>query len=150
MKDKQPIWKVPFTLQDLNEKSRSTLCEHLGIEFTEIGNDFLSADMPVDFRTIQPAKQLHGGASCALAETVASAAANFCVNQETHICVGLDLNINHIKTVSSGKIKAVTRPLHLGKSTQVWEIKIYNEKKELISAARLTASILRKKKPESK
>lgn len=142
------IWKTPFTLDALNQKQRSTLAEHLAIEFTEMGESFLSATMPVDHRTIQSMGHLHGGASCALAETVASVAANFCVDPEKSVCVGLDLNINHIKQVRSGKITARTTPLHLGKTTQVWEIKIYNEKKELISAARLTLMVLQKK-PES-
>lgn len=141
------IWKIPFSLNTLNQQGRSTLSEHLGIEFTEIGSHSLSATMPVDCRTVQSMGHLHGGASCALAETVASVAANLCVDPKKNVCVGLDLNINHIKQVGSGKITAITSPLHLGKTTQVWEIKIYNEKKELISTARLTVMILNKKNP---
>jgi len=140
------IWQASLTLAELNQRSRSTLSEHLGIEFTEIGENYLSATMPVDHRTIQPMGALHGGASCALAETVASAAANFCVDSKIKVCVGLDLNINHIRAVRSGKITAIASPLHLGKTTQVWEIKIYNEEKKITSAARLTMAVLEIKK----
>lgn len=137
-----PIWKIPFTLNGINQRGKGTLSEHLGIEFTEIGAGHLSATMSVDNRTIQPMGALHGGASCALAETVGSAAANFCVDSSKYICVGLDININHIRPIQSGKVTAIATPLHLGKTTQVWEIKIYNEEKKMISAGRLTIAVM--------
>ncbi len=103
----------------------------------------MTARMPVDRRTNQPMGIVHGGATAALAETVASAAANYCV-EKGKVAVGLDLNINHIRAVKSGYVFGTARPLHLGKSTQVWEIKIENEAKQLISAARLTIAIIAK------
>lgn len=138
-----PIWITPLNLSEVNKRARSTLSDHLGIEFTEVGDDHLTASMPVDERTCQPMGILHGGASCALAETVGSAAANYCVDQSQKVCVGLDINANHLRPVRSGStITAVAKPLHLGKTTQVWEIKITNESKQLVSVARLTMAIL--------
>ena len=90
---------------------------------------------------------LHGGASCALAETVGSAAANYCVDQTTTVCVGLDININHIRPVKLGTVTGIAKPLHLGKTTQVWEIKIYNEGRQLVSVSRLTMAVIEKKTP---
>jgi uncharacterized protein (TIGR00369 family) len=137
------LWKIPVSLDEINHRCRNTLCDHLGIEFIEIGDDYMTARMPVDRRTNQPMGIVHGGATAALAETVASAAANYCVDS-SKTCVGLDLNINHLRAVSSGFVTAVAKALHLGKTTQVWEIKIVNEAKQLISAARLTIAILAK------
>lgn len=135
------IWKIPVTIEEINHRCRNTMVEHLGIEFTEVGDRHMSAKMPVDRRTNQPLGIVHGGATAALAETVASAAANYCV-EKGKVCVGLDLNINHIKAAGSGYVLAKTTPLHLGKSTQVWEIKIHNEAGQLISAARLTIAVI--------
>jgi 1,4-dihydroxy-2-naphthoyl-CoA hydrolase len=135
------IWKAPVHVDEINHRCRGSMIDYLGIEFTEIGDEYLSAKMPVDTRTHQPMGIVHGGATAALAETVASAAANYCVDP-SKVCVGLDLNINHIRTVSSGFVTAVAKPLHLGKTTQVWEIKITNEHGQLVSAARLTVAVL--------
>ncbi|SRR3989344_1016862 len=135
------IWKMPVTVEEINHRCKNTLCDHLGIEFIEVGETFMRAKMPVDKRTHQPMGIVHGGATAALAETVGSAAANYCVTDEK-ICVGIDLNINHIRTVKSGFVIGTATPLHLGKSTQVWEIKIENEAKQLISAARLTLLVI--------
>ncbi len=137
------IWTKPVTPEEINHRCRNTLCDHLGIEIMEIGDDHMTARMPVDRRTNQPMGIVHGGATAALAETVASAAANYAV-PEGKVCVGLDLNINHIRGVSSGFVYATAKPLHLGKRTQVWEIKIVNEAKQLVSAARLTIAIIEK------
>ncbi|MBX7067635.1 MAG: hotdog fold thioesterase [Parachlamydiales bacterium] len=135
------IWKIPVTAEEINQRCRGTLVDHLGIEFMEVGDQHMTARMPVDARTCQPAGIVHGGATAALAETVASAAANYCV-EKGKICVGLDLNINHIRAVNAGFVIAVTKPLHIGKSTQVWEIKISNEGGQLVSAARLTIAVI--------
>ncbi len=118
--------------------------DNLGIEIVEIGDDYLRAKMPVDERTMQPLGSLHGGASCALAETIGSIAANYCVDPAQHFCVGLELNINHIKPAQSGYVTATAKALHLGKSTQVWDIQIRNEKRELIAISRLTMAVLQK------
>lgn len=140
----KPIWSVPISVEDVNERARESLSDHLGIEFTEAGDDFLAAKMPIDRRTIQPMGIMHGGASCVLAETVGSAAANYCIDPTYKVCVGLDININHIRSVRSGFVTGIAKPLHLGKTTQVWEIKIYNELKQLVSAARLTMAVTEK------
>ena len=128
----------------LNKQSRNTMVEQIGIEFTAIGPDYLEAIMPVDKRTHQPYGLLHGGASVALAETLGSMAAACCVDLEKQFCVGLEINANHIKGVKSGVVKGITRPIHLGKKTQVWEIRITNEKAELICISRITMAVLDK------
>src|SRR3989344_7090440 len=140
----KPIWISPISLEDINKRARNSLSDHLGIEFIEIGDEHLSATMPIDPRTIQPMGILHGGASSALAETVGSAAANYCVDQNTKVCVGLELNINHLRQVRMGKVTAVAKPLHIGKTTHVWEIKIYNEQKQLVAISRLTLVVIEK------
>lgn len=138
------IWLTPIGVEEINKRAKNTLSDHLGIVFTEIGDDFLTATMPVDARTVQPMGVLHGGASCALAETVGSAAANYCVDQTTKVCVGLDININHVRPVRIGMVTGIARPFHLGKTTQVWEIKIYNEQKQLVAISRLTMAVIGK------
>ena len=140
-------WTRPAHIEEINRRCRGTLCDHLGIEFIEVGEEHMSAKMGVDERTNQPMGVLHGGATAALAETVASAAANYRV-EEGKVCVGLELNINHIRSVRSGFVTAVARPLHVGKMTQVWEIKITNERQELVSAARLTLAVIDQKYPK--
>lgn len=137
------IWKQEIDLARIIARSKNTLVEALGIQFTEVGDDYLIATMPVDQRTKQPIGIMHGGASCALAETVGSTAANFCVDQQ-HYCVGLDINVNHIRAIRSGLVIATTKPYHLGKSTQVWGIEIKDEHQKLISVSRLTMAVLKK------
>jgi 1,4-dihydroxy-2-naphthoyl-CoA hydrolase len=138
------IWKTPVNLETLNKKYMDSLSHHLGIEFVEAGVDFLTARMPVDKRTLQPAGILHGGASCALAETIGSVAATLCIDIG-YIAVGIEINANHMKSVKGGHVTGIGRPLHIGRTTQVWEIKIYNEKKELTSACRLTVAVVAKR-----
>jgi len=139
------IFKESATLESLNKWSRNTLAEHLGIEFVEIGDDFLVAQMPVNAKTHQPLGLLHGGASVALAETLGSVAATLCVD-ENKFCVGLEINANHLKGVRSGFVKGTTRPIHIGKQTHVWEIRISNDLNELICISRITMAVLEKKK----
>ena len=144
---KKEIWFTPFDVEELNKRSKNTLASHLGICFIEKGTDFLIARMPVDARTIQPMGVLNGGASAALAETLGSAAANYCIDQTIHVCVGLDLNINHIRPakLAIGYVQATAKPFHIGKTTQVWEIKIEDPHGHLIAISRLTmAALLRK------
>jgi 1,4-dihydroxy-2-naphthoyl-CoA hydrolase len=134
------VWKTQTTLNQLKERSKNTLVEHLGIEFLEIGDDFLKAKMPVDYRTKQPAGLLHGGASVVLAETLGSVAAGLCVNREKIGIVGLEINANHIRAVTDGWVTGITKPIHVGNTTQIWEIKIYNEQDDLICISRLTVA----------
>ena len=138
------IFKETTTVEVLNKWSRNTLVEHLGIEFTTIGEDFIAAQMPVDQRTHQPFGLLHGGASVALAETLGSVAATLCIDKEKQFCVGLDINANHIKGVRSGVVTGITKPIHVGKKTQVWEIRISNELNELVCVSRITMAVLDK------
>ena len=133
------------TLQVLNKLSKNTMAERIGIEFTAIGADFLEAKMPVDERTRQPFGLLHGGASVALAETMGSVAAACCVDGSRQFCVGLEINANHIRGVRQGFVRGITKPVHIGKKTQVWEIRIVNESDELVCISRITMAVLDKK-----
>ena len=136
------IWQEEISIESLEARSKNTMMEHLQIEFLEIGNDYLVARMPVDERTRQPLGIMHGGASCVLAETVGSSAANYCVDQKKFYCVGLSINTNHIRSVRSGYVFAKAVPDHLGRSTQVWNILIHDEAGKLISTTRLTMAVL--------
>jgi len=121
------------------------MVSHLGIEFTEIGDDSITAKMPVDHRTHQPLGLLHGGASVALAETLGSVAASCCLDLNTQYCVGLDINANHTKSVKTGYVFGTTKPLHVGKKTHVWEIRIVNDANELVCISRITMAIIDKR-----
>lgn len=133
------------TLEQLQKRSENTLGAHLGIEFTALGEDWIEARMPVDHRTVQPMGLLHGGASVALAETLGSIGAFLVIDNETHAAVGLEINANHIKSAKSGWVTGRAQPIHLGQSTQIWEIKITNENKELVSISRLTVAIIERR-----
>lgn len=132
----------PTPLEQIAAMGQNTMVSHLGIEFTEIGDDFLVAKMPVDHRTIQPAGIMHGGASAALAETLGSVGSALRLDLNRQGPVGLELNINHIRAVDSGYVIGTARALHLGQRTHVWEIKIENEAGQLVSAGRLTVMIV--------
>ena len=137
------IWKREFSLETLKQRRENTLVEHLGIEVSEVGDDYLVASMPVDSRTHQPMGILHGGASIALAETVGSMAANLAVDEQ-HYCVGLEVNGNHLRSIRSGVVYAKAMPVHLGRSTQVWDIRISDEQEKNICISRLTMAVLKK------
>jgi 1,4-dihydroxy-2-naphthoyl-CoA hydrolase len=136
------IFNSAVTLESLVQMSSRTMVEHLGIQFTAIGEDFIEAKMPVDHRTHQPLGLLHGGASVALAETLGSIAATSCLDIGLQYCVGLEINANHIKSVKDGFVYGTARPLHIGRKTHVWEIKITNEKKELVCVSRITLAVI--------
>lgn len=145
------MFRTGIKLEDLQAMGRNTMVDHLGIEYLELGPDFIRARMPVDHRTVQPMRKLHGGASVALAETLGSFAANLTVDIEKQYCVGLEINANHIKSVTSGYVYGITRPVHIGKKTHVWEIRITNEENELVCISRITMAVLkRNKKMENK
>ena len=118
----------------------------LGIEVIEIGDDFIKGKMPVNERTKQPLGLLHGGASVVLAESLGSLGATFSVDQTKQYCVGLDINANHIRSVKDGFVYGVTRPLHIGRKTQVWEIIITNDKDQLVCVSRITMAVMDIKK----
>lgn len=136
------IWKIDMSLAAMDARSHNTIMDHLGIHFTEIGDDYLVASMPVDPRTRQPLGIMHGGASCVLAETVGSTAGNCCIEFPKHYCVGLDINTNHIRSIREGLVYAKAKPYHLGRSTQVWGIDITDCEQRLISVTRLTMAVL--------
>lgn len=139
-----PIWYTQATPEFLNRGSKQTMVTHIGIEFLEFGEDYILARMPVDERTIQPAGLLHGGASAALAETLGSVGANLCVDPTQKVCVGLEINCNHIRAVRAGWVYGTARPLHLGNTTQVWEIHIRDEGQRLVCVSRLTLAVLQR------
>jgi uncharacterized protein (TIGR00369 family) len=139
------IWKKQLTLEQLNQRNQNTLASHLHMSVVELGNDYLVVSMPVNQQTHQPMGLLHGGASVALAETAGSIASNIAVDNE-HFCVGMEINANHIKAVRNGKVFAKATPLHLGKTSHVWEIRITDERQQLVCISRLTMAV-RKRQP---
>jgi 1,4-dihydroxy-2-naphthoyl-CoA hydrolase len=139
------IFKTNITVDALNKWADNTLAQQLGIEITAIGEDYLEGRMPVDHRTHQPFGLLHGGASVALAETLGSIAATLCVDGTKQFCVGLDINANHIRGVKEGFVIGKTTPIHIGKKTQVWEIRITTVDDELVCISRITMAVLDKK-----
>lgn len=138
------IWHFRPTLEQLNQTSHH-MVGHIGIEFTEIGDDFITARMPVDPRTHQPAGLLHGGASVTLAETLGSTGAFMCVDPALYHVVGLEINANHVRGVREGWVTGTARPLHRGKATQLWEIKITDAAGKLVCVSRITLAVLEKK-----
>ncbi len=138
--DTESIWARPVTLEELNALSEETAVAHLGIEFTEVGPDYLRATMPVDGRTKQPYGLLHGGASVLLAETLGSSAANLCL-AEAQVAVGIEVNANHVRPVRDGEVTGVARPLHRGRTTHVWSIRIREAAGRLVCASRLTLAV---------
>ncbi|WP_108649797.1 hotdog fold thioesterase [Dongshaea marina] len=139
------IWKKDFTLESLNQMSDHTMIEHLGIKYQLKGEESLEASMPVDSRTHQPLGMLHGGASVVLAETLGSVAGNMCVEADSY-CVGTEINASHIRAKRRGVVTGRARPLHLGQSSQVWQIDILDEQQRLICSCRLANRVLKKKK----
>ncbi len=136
------IWKQSIDLDRINAGHRNSLAEHLDIQFTEIGEDHVRGTMPVDARTRQPFGLLHGGASVALAESLGSLAANLLLDMDKEMAVGLDINANHLRAVTTGVVTGTARPLHLGRSTQVWEIRIEDEDANLVCISRLTMAVV--------
>ena len=135
------IWKRPITIDQLHAIHKDTAPEHLGIEFLEVGDDFLRARVPVDLRTRQPYGLLHGGVSVVLAETLGSCGAAYAC-PEGQRPVGLDINANHIRGATSGWVTGIARPVHIGRTTHVWQIDMRNDAGELTCVSRLTVSIL--------
>ena len=135
------IWKKPISVAELTGIHVDTAVAHLGIEFLEVGDDFIRARVPVDTRTKQPYGLLHGGVSVVLAETLGSCGAAFS-SPEGHRAVGLDINANHLKSATSGWVTGVARPVHIGRTTQVWQIDLHNEAGELTCVSRITMAVL--------
>ena len=138
------MFRPDITLDTLNQWSEGTLMQPLGIRFTEIGPDYVRGTMPVDARTLQPYGLLHGGASVALAETLGSTAGGLCVEDGQGV-VGIEINANHLRGVREGTVTGTARPLHVGRSTQVWEIRIEDEAGQLVCISRITLAVIRKR-----
>lgn len=140
------IWKNKPDIILLNDLSKKTAVEHLGISFTDIGDDYLEATMPVDHRTIQPAGILHGGASVLLAETLGSVASSLCVdNFSTQLPVGIEINANHIKSAKSGLVTGRAYPVKIGRTIHIWNIEIKDETGDLVCISRLTTTIIKRR-----
>ena len=139
------IWRVQTTPEQLMERSRNTPAAHLGIRVIEIGPDYLRATMPVSPQTHQPMGILHGGASVALAETVGSLAANLCVDMAQSVCVGQEINANHVRSVASGLVTATARPFLIGARSHVWGIEIRDENDKLVCVSRITMAVVERR-----
>lgn len=138
------IWFKQVSVEQLNLMHENTMQSFCGIQFLEIGDDYIKARMPVNDRTKQPHGLLHGGANVVLAESLGSIASVLCIDLDKYSCVGLEINANHIRAVKSGYVYGITKPLHRGRSTQVWEIKIYDENEKLTCVSRITNAILKR------
>ena len=140
------IWyNKELTIEDFKSFGKGTMAEYIGIEWVEAGEDFLKAKMPVDHRTNQPYGLLHGGASCTLAETIGSVASAMVVDHSKFVCVGLEINANHVRSARQGFVTGVASALHLGANTHVWDIKIYDELEKLVCVSRLTVAVIPRK-----
>jgi 1,4-dihydroxy-2-naphthoyl-CoA hydrolase len=139
------IWHVATTPEFLTERGTKSLPGHLGIRITEIGPDYLRATMPVSAHTHQPFGVLHGGASVALAETAGSLAAMLCVDPQQYMCLGQEINANHLRAVSEGTVTATARPFHIGTRSQVWSIEIRDESDRLVCVSRLTMAVVERR-----
>lgn len=138
------IWTRKPDLENLAKASENTAVNHLGIEYIEIGDDYVTGRMPVDGRTVQPFGILHGGASVVLAETLGSMAANCCLKDPGTVAVGLEVNANHIRPVAKGWVYGTARPVHIGSATQVWEIRMENEEGKTTCISRLTMAVTKR------
>jgi len=138
------IWRSLLTVEELNGNRSGTLIEHLGILFTEIGDDFVRATMPVDTRTVQPYGLLHGGASVALSETLGSMGAAMCVDAAEYQVVGQEINANHVRSARSGLVTGTARAVHLGGRTHVWSIEIVNDAQKLVCISRITMAVIKR------
>ena len=136
------IWFRDYTLPELQAANAVNMLAHLDIQIAELGPDYLVGTMPVDARTQQPFGLLHGGATCVLTESLGSIGANLVINPATHYAVGLEVNANHLRSVSQGRVRGEARPIHLGRSTQVWEIRVTDEKGQLCAISRLTMAVI--------
>lgn len=139
------IWNVKPDLARLNAFSKNTLIEHLGIEITEVGENFIKASMPVDQRTHQPMGLLHGGASVVLAETLGSIGGYLCLDTSKKSCVGLEVNANHLRPVRKGRVSGIATPVRLGNTVHVWEIRIFDDKDHLVCISRLTMAVINRR-----
>ena len=139
-----------ISLEAINKRNANTMAEYIGIEFVEFGIDYLTARMPIDHRTVQPLRIVNGGAYCVLAETAGSLAANLAIDRERYVAVGLDINANHVRSAHEGNgfVYGIAKPIHIGKTTHVWEIRITDERGKLNCISRLTMAVVELKNNE--
>lgn len=137
------IWFKKYQLDEVRPLCENNMVAHLGIELTELADDRLVGTMPVDHRTTQPAGLLHGGASVVLAESLGSIAANLCVDPDRWVCVGQEINASHLRPVRKGSVSGTAKPIFLGRSSQVWEIGVADERQRMVSVVRLTMAVVR-------
>ena len=141
-----PIWyNKELSVDDLRPLGKDTMGEYIGIEWTEVGDNYIKAKMPVDHRTHQPYGLLHGGASCVLAETIGSVASAMVVDHAKFVCVGMEINANHVRSVREGYVIGIATPLHVGANTHVWDIRIFDEVEKLVCVSRLTVAVIPRK-----
>ena len=138
------IWFKPITINELNNRGKNTLADFLDINFIEVSENTLTATMPAQSKIKQPIGIVHGGANVVLAETLASTAANAVVDIEHYYCVGLEINANHIRSVREGLITGVTSPIHIGRTTQVWHVELFNDEGKITCVSRMTASVIKR------
>ena len=141
------IWFRGYTIEEIGKTEATGLNSRMGIEITEVGDDSLKGTMPVDDRTKQPAGLLHGGANCVLAETLASWAATLVIDPSAKRAVGLEINANHIRSATEGEVTGIARPLHIGRKTHVWEVKITRGDGKLSCISRVTMAVIDREKP---
>lgn len=140
------IWfNKEVSIDDIKPLGKETMGEYVGIEWTEIGDNYIKAKMPVDHRTQQPYGLLHGGASCVLAETIGSIASAMVVDHSQFVCVGMEINANHVRSAREGYVTGIAMPLHLGANTHVWDIRIYDDIQKLVCVSRLTVAVIPRK-----
>jgi 1,4-dihydroxy-2-naphthoyl-CoA hydrolase len=138
----KPVWFKPYKLEEVKPLCEINMVSNLGIELTELGDDFLVGAMPVDYRTTQPVGLLHGGASVALAESLGSIAASLCLDLDHWICVGQEISASHLRPVRKGRVTGIARPVYLGRASQVWEINVVDERQRKVCVARLTVAVV--------
>ena len=144
MSNTKSIWHSVFSVEELRQRLGHTMAEHLGIRITEIGEDFLKGTMPVSEQTRQPLGLVHGGANVTLAESLGSVGANMVVDREKYFCVGQEINANHVRSVSKGLVTGIAKPEYIGKASQVWSIKLYDDDNNLTCISRLTMAVLKR------
>jgi 1,4-dihydroxy-2-naphthoyl-CoA hydrolase len=139
------IWKKALNIEDINKFSSNTLVSHLGIKITNSGEDYLEGTMPVDERTVQPFRLLHGGASCVLAETLGSIAASFCIESPDLMAVGQHIEATHLRPATKGIVRGKAKAIYIGKTSQTWKIEIFNDEDKLICDSKIIMAVIKKK-----
>lgn len=139
------VWFHPLSITSLNKMNENTLVSHVGIQITNVGDDYMEGTMPVDHRTVQPFRLLHGGASCVLAETLGSVAANCCIDGSEFMAVGQHLEATHLRSASKGIVTGKAKAIYIGKTSQTWRIEIFNDEGKLICDSKIIMAVIKKR-----